>query len=103
MAKDDNHNDLLINDVLTFCSSSLELCATLEKYRPIYIWSQLHTRLPELSIALIEDFRAPFGTAGVECDEKVGSNVLWERRCRISDGAHELQVAIAHNACQLGR
>lgn len=69
----------------------------------MHLWSQLQTRYRLLSLELMEVFKAPAGTSGVERNQKVGSSVLLQRRCRVSEGLHKRQVVIAHNGCQLKR
>lgn len=91
MANNGNHFNSLMNDFLSFNAIYQPAINSLKSYRLFFIWAKMKTLFVTLSLVMMDIYRSPSATAGVERKHKIGNNVLSQRRCRLSDLSHQRQ------------
>lgn len=74
---------------------------SLNKYRPLYFLSQLRIRFIFLSPVLLQVYKAPTGSAGLERNHGIGNMVRSQRKCCISEESHHRQAVVVHIETQL--
>lgn len=64
------------------------------KYFPAHrVWGQYEEKFPKLSKALLQVFKSPYSSAGVDRTQKITKNVLSQRRGSFNDRKIERQTA----------
>ncbi|KAI0558418.1 Ribonuclease H-like protein [Gracilaria domingensis] len=101
LSESTEEQDVLLEELLRYGMDGSPLLSQLKPFHPTLVWAQLRAEYQKLGTLLVDVFRSPASTAGVERNHKVGKRVLSQRRCRLGDPTIERQVGIAHNMFQL--
>ncbi|KAI0557964.1 hypothetical protein FGB62_247g00 [Gracilaria domingensis] len=101
LASERTEQDLLLVEFLKHELDGSALLLHFKRYHPRLVWAQLQKEHPKLSMKMMQLFRSPASTAGVERNHKIGKSVMSQRRCRMLDASVARQVAITNNMFHL--
>ena len=105
LSDDDDHYRLLLSDFFVFVAAPHEVLVEpcMKAVLPFHAWGQVKGEYKHLAPLMIQVYKAPASTAGVERQHKVGKRVHTSSRNRSGDGKVERQTAIVHNDSCLAR
>lgn len=92
LADSDRHYNQPLEEFMQLSNKIIELVQKLADWHPRLLWSQLKDVKHALSAVLIESFKAPSSTDGIERHHKAAKHVHTYRRETVGEGNVEKQV-----------